>query len=236
MLSLIGLIVREAGKTFGNAVGEVREAVDFLRYYAAEARGFANDTLYSFKDGAQTNSRPFVHPLLVLGFDIYFMPLQDAIAKLKQLKFDLSILREDTWQGRPVYVVGAKAEDLHSSQFWIDKENLYFVRMLAPAGKDGTATQETQSAQEKVVQRKLPVARLEAQAAWQAAARKALVATRRAAEAAHRPAGAEGRGPPAFGARRGGCDLRRRASLPGRVLRGLSAPRATHLDDGPHGA
>ncbi|MGJ4915921.1 trifunctional transcriptional regulator/proline dehydrogenase/L-glutamate gamma-semialdehyde dehydrogenase [Bradyrhizobium sp. HKCCYLRH2060] len=35
-LVLIGLIVREAGKTFANAVGEVREAVDFLRYYASE--------------------------------------------------------------------------------------------------------------------------------------------------------------------------------------------------------
>jgi RHH-type proline utilization regulon transcriptional repressor/proline dehydrogenase/delta 1-pyrroline-5-carboxylate dehydrogenase len=35
---LIGLIVREAGKTVANAVGEVREAVDFLRYYAAQAR------------------------------------------------------------------------------------------------------------------------------------------------------------------------------------------------------
>ncbi len=34
---LIGLIVREAGKSFPNAVAEVREAVDFLRYYAAEA-------------------------------------------------------------------------------------------------------------------------------------------------------------------------------------------------------
>ncbi|MBS0521888.1 MAG: bifunctional proline dehydrogenase/L-glutamate gamma-semialdehyde dehydrogenase PutA, partial [Proteobacteria bacterium] len=40
MPHLIGLIVREAGKTFANAVGEVREAVDFLRYYAAQARGF----------------------------------------------------------------------------------------------------------------------------------------------------------------------------------------------------
>ena len=36
LLPLIGLIVREAGKTFANAVGEVREAVDFLRYYAAQ--------------------------------------------------------------------------------------------------------------------------------------------------------------------------------------------------------
>ncbi len=34
----IGLAVREAGKTLGNAVAEVREAIDFLRYYAAEAR------------------------------------------------------------------------------------------------------------------------------------------------------------------------------------------------------
>ena len=34
---LVGLIVREAGKTFANAVAEVREAADFLRYYAAEA-------------------------------------------------------------------------------------------------------------------------------------------------------------------------------------------------------
>ena len=37
MDDLIGLVVREAGKTLANAVGEVREAVDFLRYYAAEA-------------------------------------------------------------------------------------------------------------------------------------------------------------------------------------------------------
>ncbi|MBX3634434.1 MAG: trifunctional transcriptional regulator/proline dehydrogenase/L-glutamate gamma-semialdehyde dehydrogenase [Rubrivivax sp.] len=33
---LLGLIVREAGKSLPNAVGEVREAVDFLRYYAAQ--------------------------------------------------------------------------------------------------------------------------------------------------------------------------------------------------------
>ena len=33
---LVALAVREAGKTFGNAVGEVREAVDFCRYYAMQ--------------------------------------------------------------------------------------------------------------------------------------------------------------------------------------------------------
>ncbi|MCW8174948.1 trifunctional transcriptional regulator/proline dehydrogenase/L-glutamate gamma-semialdehyde dehydrogenase [Verminephrobacter aporrectodeae] len=42
---LLGLLVREAGKTCGNALAEVREAVDFLRYYAAQVRAtFDNAT------------------------------------------------------------------------------------------------------------------------------------------------------------------------------------------------
>ena len=45
MPQLIGIIVREAGKSFPNAIGEVREAVDFLRYYAAQVRDrFSLDT------------------------------------------------------------------------------------------------------------------------------------------------------------------------------------------------
>ena len=43
--SLLGLIVREAGKSLPNAIAEVREAVDFLRYYAAQvAATFDNDS------------------------------------------------------------------------------------------------------------------------------------------------------------------------------------------------
>ncbi len=38
MPTLLGLISREAGKSLPNAISEVREAIDFLRYYAAEAR------------------------------------------------------------------------------------------------------------------------------------------------------------------------------------------------------
>jgi RHH-type proline utilization regulon transcriptional repressor/proline dehydrogenase/delta 1-pyrroline-5-carboxylate dehydrogenase len=45
MPQLLGLIVREAGKSLPNAIGEVREAVDFLRYYAGQvADEFSNDT------------------------------------------------------------------------------------------------------------------------------------------------------------------------------------------------
>jgi RHH-type proline utilization regulon transcriptional repressor/proline dehydrogenase/delta 1-pyrroline-5-carboxylate dehydrogenase len=45
MPALLGPIVREAGKSLPNAIAEVREAVDFLRYYAAESRGLAGRAL-----------------------------------------------------------------------------------------------------------------------------------------------------------------------------------------------
>src|SRR5215510_8120371 len=35
---LVAIVVREAGKTLENALGDVREAIDFMRYYAGEAR------------------------------------------------------------------------------------------------------------------------------------------------------------------------------------------------------
>ena len=45
MQTLIGLIVREAGKSIPNAISEIREAVDFLRYYADQSQSkLANAT------------------------------------------------------------------------------------------------------------------------------------------------------------------------------------------------
>ncbi|QDQ85814.1 trifunctional transcriptional regulator/proline dehydrogenase/L-glutamate gamma-semialdehyde dehydrogenase [Paraburkholderia megapolitana] len=45
MHTLMGLVVREAGKSLANAVSEIREAIDFLRYYSTQIRSeFSNDT------------------------------------------------------------------------------------------------------------------------------------------------------------------------------------------------
>lgn len=42
---LMGILVREAGKTYNNAIAEVREAIDFLYYYAAQVeKDFDNNT------------------------------------------------------------------------------------------------------------------------------------------------------------------------------------------------
>ena len=45
MAELVALVVREGGRTQGDSVAEVREAIDFLRYYAKEARQKFSDPI-----------------------------------------------------------------------------------------------------------------------------------------------------------------------------------------------
>ncbi|MCI0708189.1 MAG: hypothetical protein L0Y80_11985 [Ignavibacteriae bacterium] len=105
---------------------------------------FLKDSLFSFQNGALKMSRPFIHPLLVLGFDVYQQPIEETLRKLTTLAYDLTRFHEDTWQGRSVYVVGAEKGDLKTKQFWIDKERLVFVRSLEPHPRDSSITSEIQ--------------------------------------------------------------------------------------------
>lgn len=105
---------------------------------------FVDGTLHRIAEGKVARSQPFTHPLLVLGFDVYKQPAEKTVGQLKGMKIDLSVLREDVWQGKSVYVVGAKQGDLRSPQFWVEKKNLLFVRLFQPTGKDGVNIQETQ--------------------------------------------------------------------------------------------
>lgn len=125
-----------------SAPGKLR--IDFDPLEKGDGLLFADATQYIFKDGKVANSRPLIHSLLVLGFDVYTQPVEKTVGQLKDLNFDLSILREDKWQEKDVYVVGAKAGNLTSPQFWIDKKNMLFVRMITPVGKNKDRTQEVQ--------------------------------------------------------------------------------------------
>jgi len=44
MVDLVALIVREGGRTYADAVSEVREAADFCRYYASKQRAISSST------------------------------------------------------------------------------------------------------------------------------------------------------------------------------------------------
>ncbi|PYT90918.1 MAG: hypothetical protein DMG36_19975 [Acidobacteria bacterium] len=113
----------------------------------------ANGALTSYQNGKASDAHPFVHMLLVLGFDVFRQSTQATIDQVKGQGFDLTKLREDTWDGEPVYVVGADKGDLKSKQFWVEKKRLLFVRMIAPDRRDAAKTADSRFAD----YRQLPV-------------------------------------------------------------------------------
>lgn len=97
---------------------------------AKSATVFARDSIFSVSGGKLVRADTGLNELLVLGFDVYAQDAARTAAQLRRLGFDLSRIREDTWRGKPVYVVGAARGDTLTKQFWVDKENLLFVRLL----------------------------------------------------------------------------------------------------------
>lgn len=121
-----------------------RLRIDFAPVGDGNGLLFANGQMYSFKAGKLASSRAYIHPLLLLGFDIYKLPVDEVMKELKGLNFDVSKFHEDTWEGRQVYIVGADPGDQHTAQFWVDREHLYFIQMIRPTGPNGVQTQEVE--------------------------------------------------------------------------------------------
>jgi len=126
-------------KEYAAIPGRLR--IDFQPGDSGNGALFANDSQFTFAHDSLRAAVAFVHPLMVLGFDVYAQPVERTIAQLEGLKIDLSVVHEESWHGRQVLVVGARAGDLRARQFWIDKGRLVFVRMLQP-GRDTTKTSD----------------------------------------------------------------------------------------------
>jgi hypothetical protein len=105
-------------------------------------RLFAHDSQFVVASDGAPQATPFIHPLMVLGFDVYFDSVARTVARLERLGFDLATVHDDTWDGRPVYVVGAKPGDGHTRQFWVDQQRLVCVRMLEPGRRDTASTSD----------------------------------------------------------------------------------------------
>ncbi|TJY38068.1 hypothetical protein [Pontimicrobium aquaticum] len=86
---------------------------------------FKNDSMTVFKDGKATNKMKRVHELLVLGFNVYADKPETTISKLKEVGFNLNIIRTDTIDNKTYYVVGESSK----KQFWIDTEHFLFSKV-----------------------------------------------------------------------------------------------------------
>jgi negative regulator of sigma E activity len=111
---------------------------------------FVRDSMFAFHDGEIMMVHPMVHPLLLLGFDVYALPVETTKEKLSELNYDLTVMHESTWQDRPAYVVGALAGDDSSKQFWVDKERLVFVRSMEVNPSNGIVMEVQFNKYEKV--------------------------------------------------------------------------------------
>lgn len=101
-----------------------------------------NGDVSIIKENKVVGSRHSINMLLVLGFDVYRQDPETTAKIVKDEGYDLSEIHEDTWDGKPAYVVGAKKGDLKSRQFWVAKDTLLFVRDIEPAPQDPTKTDD----------------------------------------------------------------------------------------------
>ncbi len=110
----------------------------------SDGNGFllVDGTLTMFKEGKESGTRPFVNMLLVLGFDVYRQAPETTGQVVSSEGYDLKKVHEETWEGQPVYVVGAEKGDLKPKQFWVDKNRLLFVRLFEPARTDANKVQD----------------------------------------------------------------------------------------------
>ena len=129
-------ITRPSGVVDTSTWYEALRSPDRLRIdFGDPARGngalYTADSLYVVRDGKVTRSLASGNPFLPFVAGVYDQPIEKTLKQLAPYHFDLSRVRADTWQGKPVFVVGAASPaDLESPQFWVDRDRLIAVRFL----------------------------------------------------------------------------------------------------------
>ncbi len=104
---------------------------------AAQKSGLVqvDERVASFDNGMRVDFRRSINPLLLLTVDAYSAPPAALLKALDSLGVDRDVVRTDEWEGRPVYVVGAKEGDTTSNQIWVDAEHLRLARFIQRAGR-----------------------------------------------------------------------------------------------------
>ncbi|OJJ14050.1 hypothetical protein BKI52_44500 [marine bacterium AO1-C] len=110
----------------------VRYPNNFRIDYGHPSKGnavlFQADTAYRFQKGKLTGTRFNPQYFLLLKGGLYRRKLKECLKILKKGGYDIESFHTNTYQGRPVYVIGALKGDLKKPQFWIDQQHFYVIR------------------------------------------------------------------------------------------------------------
>jgi hypothetical protein len=112
----------------GAIPGKLR--IDLAPLDSMNAFMYVGDSAFVFKNGKRVDARADRNLLMTLGFDVYGQSTDTTIAQLKAQSVDLTKIREDSWRGTKVWVVGADKGDNTTNQFWIEQKRLLFVRLI----------------------------------------------------------------------------------------------------------
>ncbi|HEY4111923.1 hypothetical protein [Puia sp.] len=108
-----------------------RFRMDFGAADSGNAAIFRRDSCYRFRGGKlRSTTINNNEGLIFLLGGMFFYPLAQTYTIFDSLHYDLRKGHEDTWKGRPVYVIGANKGEDGINQLWIDRENLYLVRLI----------------------------------------------------------------------------------------------------------
>lgn len=91
---------------------------------------FRHDSTYRFDKNKIVRAVKNENELIFFLGGLYFVPFEQALEHFKALHYDLSKFHEDTWKGKPAYVIGANTTEEKVNQLWIDKERLVAVRFI----------------------------------------------------------------------------------------------------------
>ncbi len=108
--------------------------IDLPELGAGNVYVFRGDSTYAFRAGTLAAAQPEGNPLMLLGFDLYHIPVAETVAGIAALGVDTARVRAAVWNGRPAWVFGAAEGDEASPQVWFDQERLVFLRLVERGG------------------------------------------------------------------------------------------------------
>ena len=108
--------------------------IDFDDRKSGNAVLYLGDSMYIFRKNKMVTKRYNDDNLTFLLGGMYFYSFDTALSKLNRMGYDTKKFHENTWKGKPVYVIGATGSDDKSSQLWIDKEKLVVVKFIKYKG------------------------------------------------------------------------------------------------------
>ena len=92
---------------------------------------FTPDSSFPVRGGKPAPPRASGNEFLPLIEGVYVQPVAKTVKELAQMKVDMNRVSTGTWEGKPVWIVGASsAADSTSPQFWVDTERKLLVRMM----------------------------------------------------------------------------------------------------------